>query len=47
MPITTALRGVCCRAELPLSGYHGDDLTGDNRHILGWKNDELWRMRGF
>ena len=19
----------------------GDDLTGDNRHILGWKNDEL------
>ncbi len=39
--LSTALRGVCCRAELPLSDIDGDDLTGDNRHILGWKNDEL------
>ena len=39
--ITTALRGVCCRAELPYQDIDGDDLTGDNRHILGWKNDEL------
>lgn len=25
----------------PYQDIDGDDLTGDNRHILGWKNDEL------
>ena len=24
----------------PYQDIDGDDLTGDNRHILGWKNDE-------
>jgi ElaA protein len=25
----------------PYQDIDGDDLTGDNRHILGWKDDEL------
>lgn len=25
----------------------GDDLVGENRHILGWRDGSWWRMRGF
>ncbi len=31
----------------PYQDIDGDDLEGENRHILGWHNGTLVRMRGF
>jgi ElaA protein len=35
------LRGLCRRTNCPYQDVDGDDLIGENRHLLGWRGDEL------
>jgi predicted GNAT family N-acyltransferase len=39
--LTAALRGICRRTNRPYQDVDGDDLIGENRHLLGWRGDEL------
>ncbi len=32
---------ICRRTNLPYQDVDGDDLIGENRHLLGWRGDEL------
>jgi ElaA protein len=44
---TAALRGFVVEQTCPYQDVDGDDLIGENRHLLGWRGMNWWPTRAF